>query len=182
MSETSDRYRRLAGRFTDVVAAVPDQGWVAPSPCQGWSAGDVLDHVVDSEHQFLRRVGGAPELVPGATHLARWCLVRDAVQAGLEDPDVADAVTAGGFGELTLAAAVDGFLCADLVVHAWDIARATGLPELEAVPVDEVERVHAFLVGLGDMVRTSGAFGPEVPAPAGATAQERLLAFLGRQP
>ena len=47
---------------------------------------------------------------------------------------------------------------------------------------DEVARVHAGLAAMGDVLRGPGAFGPEVPAPEGADAQARLLAFLGRRP
>lgn len=46
----------------------------------------------------------------------------------------------------------------------------------------EVRRVCAQAEELGDMLRSPGAFGPEVPAPPGADEQARLLAFLGRQP
>ena len=34
----------------------------------------------------------------------------------------------------------------------------------------------------GDMMRNPQAFGPEVDAPADASDQDKLLAYLGRQP
>src|SRR5699024_257252 len=52
-------WRRSAAPFTAEVEAVAD--WDAPSPCEGWSARDVLAHVIDTEQEFLTRVGLAPE-------------------------------------------------------------------------------------------------------------------------
>lgn len=77
---------------------------------------------------------------------------------------------------------VDAFMSADLVIHAWDVARAAGLPDPEEMPADEVERLDTNLRGMGDALRGPGAFGPEVPVSDDAPAQDRLLGFLGRRP
>src|SRR5690606_42123417 len=81
---------------------------------------------------------------------------------------------------MSFAEGIDRFVCADLLVHRWDLARAAGLEV--TLPTDEVARVHAGLAAMGDVLRGPGAFGPEVPAPEGADAQARLLALLGRRP
>jgi len=83
-------------------------------------------------------------------------------------------------GGLSLESTVDGFLCFDLVVHRWDIARATGGDE--RMNSAEVRRIRAEAEGFGDMIRSTAVCGPEVPAPAGANEQDRLLSFLGRRP
>lgn len=181
MSDIADRYRRLADRFTTVVTGVPDASWSAPSPCSGWTAAHVLDHVVESEEQFLQRFDVAPRDT-GADRLDRWEGVRVAVQAALDDPAVAGTTYEGYFGQTTLAETVDGFYAPDLVVHAWDIARAAGLSDLEPMPEDEVERIDARFRQMGDVIRAPEVFGPEVQVPADASAQDRLLGFLGRQP
>lgn len=181
MRDIADRYRRLADRFTRVVQEVPADRWAAPSPCEGWSARQVVEHVVDSQHGFLARFDRAPEL--GSDDVGgRWEEVRDAMQACLDDPDTAGTEYDGMFGTTTFAATVDQFMCTDLVVHAWDLARAAGLSELEAMPADEVERIHGQLSGMGDAVRGPGVFGPEVSVAADASAQDRFLGFIGRQP
>lgn len=181
MSEIADRYRRLADRFTDVVDDVPDDAWSAPSPCEGWTARQVLEHVVESQHGFLARFELAPELsVDDPT--SRWPPVRDAMLAALDDPATAGTEYDGMFGRTTLAETVDGFMSADLVVHAWDIARAAGLEEHEAMPPEEVERLDAQLRGMGDAIRSPGAFGPEVPVPEDAPHQHRFLGYIGREP
>lgn len=181
MTETADRYRRLADRFTALVGDVPPEGWDASSPCEGWTARQVLDHVVDSSAGLLGRFDRAPD-VDGDDPMQRWTATRDAMQAAVDDPDVAGTEYDGFFGPTTLADTVDGFMSPDLLVHTWDIARATGLPEYEPMPPDEVERVHTRLASLGDAIRQAGAFGPEVPVPADASPQDRFLGFIGRRP
>lgn len=181
MTETAARYRRLAERFTALVGDVPAGGWDAASPCKDWTARQVLDHVVDSSAGLLGRFDRAPALADDDP-LQRWTATREAMQAAVDDPDVAGAEYEGFSGPTTLAETVDGFMSPDLLVHTWDIARATGLQQYEPMPADEVERVHARLASLGDAIRQAGAFGPEVPVPTDASRQDRFLGFVGRQP
>ncbi|MET0189438.1 MAG: TIGR03086 family protein, partial [Pseudonocardia sediminis] len=113
---------------------------------------------------------------------AAWPMARDAVQTVLDDPARADTPYQSSFGPSTFASVVDRFYAFDLVVHAWDIARAAGLPDLEPMPAEEIAPGSADPEGLGDAQRRPGVCGPPVPVPDGADAQSRLLGFLGRQP
>jgi len=65
---------------------------------------------------------------------------------------------------------------------ATAVARAAGLPQHEEMPADEVERIHGELQGIGPAMRSPGVFGPEVPVPDDASAQDRFLGFIGRRP
>ncbi len=47
------RYRQLADGFAAVVASVPADAWSADSPCDGWTARDVVAHVIDTQRQFF---------------------------------------------------------------------------------------------------------------------------------
>ncbi len=104
---------------------------------------------------------------------------RGKTQHELDDPELAGAEFDGFFGHSRFDDAVDRFLCFDLVVHGWDLARATGLDE--TIAPDDIASVRAKADSFGDAIRGPGAFGPEVEAPAGADDQTRLLAFLGRR-
>ncbi len=53
MSDIAERYRRLAGTFEERIAAVPADRWEDPSPCEDWTARDVVRHVVDTQALFL---------------------------------------------------------------------------------------------------------------------------------
>ena len=82
-------------------------------------------------------------------------------------------------GRQSFEGAIDKFICADLVVHQWDLARATG--QDESLDADEVARVHADLLPADEMMRGPGAFGPKVDVADDADGQTKLLCFLGRQ-
>jgi uncharacterized protein (TIGR03086 family) len=86
----------------------------------------------------------------------------------------------GFLGRTNFETAVDRFLCIDLIVHGWDLARAAALDE--TIDPEDVERVRRAAEAYGDAMRSPQVFGPAVEAPAGADDQERRLAFLGREP
>lgn len=177
----ADRYRRLATIFSRRVAAVPADRWDSPSPCEEWSARDVLRHVVEGETTFPAKVGleipAGPSVDEDPT--AAWEYARDAVQHILDDPDKANLEYDGGMGKTTLASALGSFFCIDLVLHGWDISHATGADD--AIPTEDLAFVANFVEDMGAMLRSPGGFGPEIEAPADADDQTKLLAFLGRR-
>ena len=75
MSEISDRYRRLSQAFADTVAAVPDDRWENPSPCEDWTARDVVRHVVQTPGIFWGMIGREypePPSVDVHRHVGRY--------------------------------------------------------------------------------------------------------------
>jgi uncharacterized protein (TIGR03086 family) len=181
MSETSDRYRKLSDAFAAKVAAVPADKWDAQTPCPEWKARDLVQHMVDTQGMFLgfidQKLGDVPSVEddPGAA----WDAARAVVQRHLEDPASAQQEFDGYTGKSTFEAGVDRFLNFDLVVHGWDLARATGLDE--TMDPAEVPRVQAAADAFGEAMRGPKAFGPAIDPPPGADAQAKLLAFLGRK-
>ena len=180
MSNEADRYRSLAASMTETIASVPDDRWAAPTPCEDWTARDLVGHLVSTSGMFLGFIGqDAPESTSvDDDPLGAFTEARDAVQAALDDPTSANQEYDGLMGRTTFAKSVDGFLSADLVIHRWDLARATG--QDEGLPVDEVRRVYETLKPMDEQMRQPGAFGPKVEPPAGADEQTQLLCFLGR--
>jgi uncharacterized protein (TIGR03086 family) len=181
MSDVSDRYRRVADAFAETAAAVPDDRWESPSPCPGWAARDVVRHVVETQGMFLGFVGRELGEIPSVDDdpVAAWAAARSVVEADLQDPARAAAEFEGFAGPTTFEKSVDQFLCFDLVVHRWDLARAAGLDE--RMDPDDVARVRRQAEAFGDAMRSPQAFGPELEAPEGADEQTKLLAFLGRR-
>ena len=182
----AERFRHNAARFTEVVAAVPDDAWSAPTPCAGWTVRDVVAHVVDTELDFLGRMGFAAPGVPGAEAEPRdrWPGVRDAVQAVLDEPVSAGHEYDGYFGRTTIEATVDQFYAADLTVHRWDIARGAGLTAMEVIADDEIACITSGLGTIDESImRAPGLFDPPVEVDDdGASATDRLVAWLGRDP
>ena len=181
MTEIADRYRKLAGHLTDVVEAVPADGWDAASPCEGWTAREVLGHVLGTYEMFLGRAGAGLPDGPSVDDdpAGAWRNGRDAVQAALENPEVAGTEYDTPMGRFTFERSTDMFLSADALVHSWDIAKATGGDE--RLDADEVRKVHEAMQPMDDMMRGPGAFGPKLDPPADADDQTRFLAFLGRK-
>lgn len=180
MSEISDRFRKLADGFTKRVEAVPDDKWSAASPCEGWTARDVVEHMIGNCKTFLGFVGTEFDVGPVDDLSAAWAKARDAVQGALDDEAVATKEFQGYAGPTNLNQATERFLFTDLVVHAWDLARATGGDE--NLPTDEVRAAHRQMEQMGDMLRSPGAAGPEIEAEEGADEQTKLLNFMGRRP
>lgn len=182
MTEVSERYSRLADEFEAKIGAVPRGAWERPSPCPGWTARNVVGHVIATQGMFLGFVGRELGEVPSVDDdpRAAWAAARSVVQAELDDPERAGTEFDGFLGRTTFEAAVDRFLCFDLVVHGWDLARATGLDE--RIDPKDVDRVRRDAESFGESMRSPQAFGPAVEPPPDADEQDKLLAFLGRRP
>jgi uncharacterized protein (TIGR03086 family) len=71
-------------------------------------------------------------------------------------------------------------MTAEFVVHAWDVAAATG--QSLDVPPGLGEAVLEGVLAIAPMGREGGWFGAEVTVPAGACAFDRALAASGRDP
>ncbi|MDQ3312282.1 MAG: TIGR03086 family protein, partial [Actinomycetota bacterium] len=69
---------------------------------------------------------------------------------------------------------------ADVFMHTWDLARATG--QDETLDPDRCDEILAGMEPMDEVLRSSGQYGPKVDVPADADVQTRLLAFIGRDP
>jgi uncharacterized protein (TIGR03086 family) len=84
-----------------------------------------------------------------------------------------------GRGDMTLEALVAMTGLMDLLVHTWDLARATG--QDETLDREEASALLAGIEPWDAALRSSGYYGPRVPVPDDADEQTRLLAFTGRR-
>jgi len=185
MSEISVRYLRLSEGFTARVESVPagDDRWNAPSPCPGWTARNVVGHMVDTHRLFFGFIGA--EMAPGPDSASdphgAWAHICDAMAAALADPAVAAKEHEGMFGRVRWEDSVNRFVNPDVLLHTWDLARALGVDDhLDPADVHEVfETAKGYP---SDAMRGRGVFGPEVDIADDAPEQDRLLAFTGRDP
>src|SRR4051794_7278968 len=168
MSEISERYARLSDAFAAKIAAVGDDQWSNPTPCADWTVRDLVGHVVGTQGLFLGFIGEDIGEVPSLDDdpLAAWNATRAQVQGALDDPVRATTEFDGAFGRTNFETAVDRFLCIDLVVHGWDLARAAGVDE--HIEPDDVARVRRTAESYGDAMRSPQVFGPAVDPPEGA--------------
>lgn len=182
LDEIRDRYDRLSGALAAKIDAVPPDKWDAPSPCEGWTARDVVKHVSEAPAMVFKMAGREFGEVPsvGDDPAAAFASSREKIREALADADAANAEYDSFFGRTSLAQSIDRFVNFDLVVHAWDLSRATGLDE--RIDPEEIGCLRDVAESFGDAARSPGVFGPEVPVDPGADEQAKLLGFLGRRP
>ncbi|MFA1543599.1 TIGR03086 family metal-binding protein [Actinomadura monticuli] len=177
--------RALDG-FEAVLAAVPADRWLSPSPCEGWAAVDVAGHVTAGLLVIELRAAGRPlpqddpdwREVAGADPVASWRAVRARMAAALT-PEALDRTVPLAFGPATMREWLEGYPL-ELLVHTWDLARATG--QVVAPDADLVRSALATAERMARRVREAGMVGAEVGVADGAGDLARLLALFGRDP
>ncbi|MEV4704349.1 TIGR03086 family metal-binding protein [Actinoplanes sp. NPDC049316] len=178
----ADRHRGIAATFTDRVRSAQD--WDAPAPVSGWTARDVVRHLVEWLPALL--AGGSDVHLPATPAVdedpvAAWEAHCEAVQAVLDDPSSAERTLSNPhIGEVPVDQAIDRFYTTDVFLHTWDLARATG--QDDRLDPDFCAALLAGMEPLDEMLRASGQYGPRVPVPADADACTRLIGFIGRDP
>lgn len=178
----AERHRQVAGLFTERVRGA--RSWEAPAPVAGWTARDVVRHLTDWLPGFLA-AGSSIDLPRGPSvdedPVAAWRVHRDGVQALLDDPATARRELANPhIGALPVATAIDQFYTADVFMHTWDLSRATG--QDDRLDPDFCAQLLGGMEPMEAVMRSSGQYGARVEVPGDADAQDRLLAFIGRDP
>lgn len=180
MTSTAASFQAAELPFTAILDAVPPGGWSRPSPCEGWTAADVVGHVVGTQRDFLTThgvdLGEAPDVA--ADPAAAWRDHAKRVAEVLADDAVTTREFDGHFGPSTVGATFERFYVWDLVVHRWDVARAVGADA--GLTEEELDRVEAGADGFGPALHMDGVCRPALEVPAGADRTTRVLARLGR--
>lgn len=172
-------WQERSAAFTSAVEAVHD--WQAPSPCEGWSARDVLDHVLGTERDFLAAqalLSADAEADPGDP-VALWATHQREVTALLGEASIAQRPYEGAFGPTTVGALMVEFYGFDLVVHRWDLDRSQGREA--RLSAHELAIIEAAVAGWGEHAYAPGILARPVPVPEGADRQARVLALTGRR-
>jgi uncharacterized protein (TIGR03086 family) len=175
-----------ARRVAALVEAVPDGALAGPTPCERYTVGDLLDHIGGFALAFhaaavKEPLDGAPS--PHADKLpADWRsrIPKDllAMADAWTEPEAWTGMTAAG--GVDLPGDVAGIVGLDeLVLHAWDLAKATGQPAGYDGP--GLEAVYQ-LVGNLRAAGVEGIFGPPVEISDDAPLLDRILGAAGRDP
>jgi uncharacterized protein (TIGR03086 family) len=155
-----------------------------PTPCDGWTVHDVLDHMLVLGNTFAHLFRGVeppepePPVVYGWVPAAEFRKVMDDLLDAVKSPRAMDRVIATPLGELP-GRMFARFVAFDGLVHGWDLATATGLRF--DVPVPLVNAVDGFARhAITDEMRSAGMFRDPITPPPDASPLERLAAFTGR--
>jgi len=175
MSGPADIWVQTADAFDQHLAAVTDDQWAAASPCTEWTVRELVDHAVGAQRQLGGLFGASVEEGDD------WATVRAAVQAAISDPaNLEGNAPPQVFGGMPKHQVL-GIAVGDLLLHAWDLARAIGADE--TLPAEAVQAVYMGFQRMPEpMLRSGGMFGPAIEVADDASEQDKLLAYTGRQP
>jgi len=177
-------YHRTVEAWAERVNAVGPDRWDAPTPCSDWTVRDLVNHVVGEDRWTVPLVEGRTIEEVGSSldgDLLGDDPIGAALEAAMEATKVtADKLPAGGvvhlsYGEERLGEYVNQ-LATDHLVHAWDLAVATG-GDTRLDP-HLVAEVGAWFAEREEMYRGAGIIGPRAVSHGGA--QSDLLAACGR--
>lgn len=166
------------GVTEQLIAGVRADQWGGPTPCTGWSVRELVSHVVAGNNLFASALSGEPVPPPDDRLLMAYRDSAAALLGAFGQPGALDAVVTVPFGSVPGIVALH-LRITEVLVHGWDLARATGQPA--AFPGDLAEQELAFTRGkLGDIPPGRRPFGPPQPVADDAAAIDRLAACLGR--
>lgn len=186
MSANLRNYVKSLYAFDHVLRLTPDKALTRKSPCAGWTGNDVVEHAmggVKMIHSFTT-TGNGPKraLKVAADPLAQWAKLRDSTIEALDQPGALQTIANEPFGPEFGSVPIDalvGFMGADLMVHAWDLARTAKVDD----QLDQALCKATLTTWKGlpeDIMRGPGMFTAPIKPAKGADAQTRLLNFLGR--
>jgi len=183
-------HARCGQRFAALVAGVGPEQWHDGTPCSEW-------HVRTLVHHLLYEQRWVPPLLAGLTIEQ----VGDRFEGDLMGGDASawPGKLASSIEEAHAAVALPGALgrtvhlsfgdasgreyviqlTADLAIHGWDLARATG--QDDALDPHAVALLLAWAEANADLVAASGMFGSRIAVRPDAPNDTRLLGLLGRR-
>ncbi|MFB6393776.1 TIGR03086 family metal-binding protein [Polymorphospora lycopeni] len=175
-------HQDAAGLFADLVAGVAPRQWTGPTGCPDWDVRGLVNHVVNGNLRFLAIVTNRPvpdrdEFVLGENPLAafRGTLAPLVAEFARDGVLTGEFVTPGG-PEPGRQLVQTRFI--ELLVHGWDLARATG---------QDTELDPALCRACLDILRRrrlprgpDRPFAEERPTTGDLHPADRLAAFAGR--
>jgi uncharacterized protein (TIGR03086 family) len=171
-----DLYRSASHWTLNKVAGASDQ-LDAETPCEGWDVRQLLNHMLETQQYFVRSARGEAASPPAATppEIISTDPVADFRRARAE--------TLSNFGQDGMIEKTGpslGIAFSDQLLHGWDIATATG--QDSTMPEGLADAAYELIHGQFTEEQRKGVFKPEIDVGADASAQERLLAYTGRNP
>ncbi|MFF3862471.1 TIGR03086 family metal-binding protein [Streptomyces sp. NPDC002209] len=183
-----DQHAGALRLFGERVRAVANGQWGAPTPCTEWNVRDLVNHVTGeqlwippmvTDGRTVEEIGDAfSGDVLGEDPAGAWDRAAAAAHAAFTAAGALDRTVRLSYGP-ALGRAYCAELTADCVVHTWDLSRAIGADD--RLPDGLVEFSLKELMPYADGLAASGMFAAPLDVPAGADAQTRLLALVGRQ-
>jgi uncharacterized protein (TIGR03086 family) len=189
--ELHEMMAKAATEVAEVARNVKPDQLDARTPCADWDVRAVVNHLMfwsafRSELAARKESAPADDPIDEKTDFTAerdWPrtmaaqLERAVAAWGEPGATEGDTGLAGGSMPARMIAMM---MLGELVVHGWDLARATGQPL--TADATTLETVHEMAVTMGPQGRKMGAFGDEVSVPDTAPMLDQVLALSGRDP
>ncbi len=183
---TTRQYEATLAVFRGIMTKVSPDQVGDPTPCASFNVAQLIDHTIATQCMIIDALQDKPFNIAGVEvtpheQVAEFDRAGSDALAELRRDGAMDKVVAMPFGTFPGGHLME--LCAlDTFQHAWDLAKAAGQDtDLEPSMVDGLMAIavdHMAHVPRGD---EPAPYGPEQEAPEGASAADRLAAFLGRR-
>ncbi len=149
--------------------------------CEEWTARDLINHLLGGKDVFVAATEGKapsgpptgmpPELLDDADPVEAFEDVRQAVL---------EAFGKEGILSNPQMQMMAGIAFVDTLTHGWDLAKGTG--QDTTMPPGLADAARGAIGGRLTAESRGTAFKPEVEVSDDASAQEKLIAYMGRQP
>lgn len=185
-TDVRDLYRRAQNAFGERVHGVGAEQWNAATPCVEWDVRTLVNHLVGEIRWAVPLFAGSTIAEVGAQFdgdllgddpVGAWDDAAPAALAAVDNPAAMDRTVHLSFGDFP-GSEYAMQLFADLLVHGWDLARATD--QDDRLDPELVAGCAAWFADRGDGYREFGVIGPRPAIAPDADAQAVLLADFGR--
>jgi uncharacterized protein (TIGR03086 family) len=176
------RFDQAAAAASAVVAGVRPDQLDDPTPCTEWTVRQLLHHLVGGNARFAALIAGTPLPDADSTFLtddltADFDRSVGRLRALFTQPDGLTRLAPTPFGQQP-GAFLASMRASEMLLHGWDLARATGqptdlAPEVAEHCLEDFRRLRAANQG-------NTMFAPPQPIPDNAPAADRLAAYAGR--
>jgi len=184
---TGDLYVQAMASTQRFLDGVRPAQWSGPTPCTEWDVKQVANHIIGENlwagelfnGRTIAQVGTRFDGdLAGIDPVAAYRTSMDAARSSVEAPGAMEITCHLSFGDVP-GAEYAGQLFMDLLIHGWDIAKATG--QDTRLDADLVAACLPIAHQMTSQFRSAGVFGEDLPVAPDADPQVRLLALVGRQ-
>ena len=149
----------------------------SPTGCDGWDVRVLLNHMLETKRYFIGAARGEDVSPPSPTPPK---ILGDDPTADFQQARVDTLATFSQPGVIEKTGPSLGIAVSDTLLHGWDLASATG--QDTTMPDGLPEAAYELIHGKFTEEQRQGVFKPEVDVADDASAQDRLLAYSGRDP
>jgi uncharacterized protein (TIGR03086 family) len=149
----------------------------ASTPCDEWDVRTLMNHMLETQQYFVGAARGENASPPSPQPPE---MLSDDPARDFEDMRSATLQTFGGEGVIEKTGPSLGIAFSDTLLHGWDLAEATG--QDSTMPKGLPEAAYEMIHGRFTDEQRKGLFKPEVQVESNASAQDKLLAYTGRDP